>query len=280
VCSDRAPTPPSALVADYPEALEAVVMKALAKSPDQRFANGAEMLSALEDAMPEPLEARFDRQVAEYLKGLFGAQASERRAAIRLAQVQADRQRADASMSSVGTLRAISIERQDSGSFAVNPSAVPIEASQPGQVQASVSEGRSRWQLAAIGVALSFSVLGLAFELGHGSTPAASTAAASRGPPETLLPVAPIARATPPVAPAVAPGVPSSAPESRPELADKHERKATRAAHAPALPQKTQATPPSPASEPAVVAAPSSAAPAAAVASSNAWNRGAFGGRH
>ena len=44
------------------------------------------MLTALDDAMPGPLEASFDVQVAEYLKRLFGARATERRAAIRFAQ--------------------------------------------------------------------------------------------------------------------------------------------------------------------------------------------------
>jgi hypothetical protein len=236
------------------------------------------MLLALEDAMPEPLEARFERQVAEYLTGLFGDQASERRAAIRLAQVQVDRQRAEASSSSVGTLRAISIERQDSGHFAVNHGAVSIEASQPGPVDVPVSEGRSRRQLVAIGAVLSLSVLGLTLQLSHGSAPAASSAAASRGPPGTPLPTAP---ARLPVAPAVASAAPNSAPENKPAAEPADKRKTARASHAPSLPLKPQPSPPSTAAEPApATAASSPSPPAPAVASSNAWNRGAFGGRH
>jgi len=109
ICSDRAPTPPSALLPDYPDALEAVVMKALAKSPDQRFANANDMLAALEEAMPGPLESSFNVQVRDYLQQLFGDRAAERRIAIRIAQDQADRHRAESTASSVGTLRAISI---------------------------------------------------------------------------------------------------------------------------------------------------------------------------
>jgi serine/threonine-protein kinase len=279
ICSELAPTPPSALSADYPEALEAVVMKALAKAPEQRFASGNELLLALEDAMPHALESRFERQVAAYLHGLFGEHASERRAAIRLAQVQVDRQRADTSSSSVGTLRAISIERQDSGDFALSHPALPIEALEQGPKHVPVSEARSR-RLMAVGVALGISVLGLAFQLRHGSPHVPSSAAAGRGLPETSLPVATVAPAT---QPAVAPAAPHSAPDIKtlPELADKRQRKTTRTLHAPSMPLKAQLAPPSTASEPApATTPPSSAAPAPAVASSNAWNRGAFGGRH
>lgn len=281
VCSERAPTPPSALVADYPEALEAVVMKALAKSPDQRFASGGEMLAALEDAMPDVLEARFERRVAEYLSGLFGDQASERRTAIRLAQVQIDRQRTDASSSSVGTLRAISIDRVDSGSFAVNHESAPIEPpAAPAPVQASLREWRPRRQALAIGAALSLSVFGLAFQLRHGSAPVASSAAASRGPPETPLP--PVAPAPRPAPPTVAPAAPNSTLETKlaPELLDKRERKGTRASHAPPPAAKVQLTVPSATVAPAPAITASSTASAPAVASTNAWNRGAFGGRH
>ena len=61
ICSEHGPTPPSAFLPDYPAALEEVVLKALAKAPDQRFASANEMLTALEAAMPGPLEASFER---------------------------------------------------------------------------------------------------------------------------------------------------------------------------------------------------------------------------
>lgn len=97
ICSDRGPTPPSAFLPEYPEELEAVVLKALAKNPDQRFSSANEMLTALERAMPGPLEASYDVQVAAYLKSLFGARAQERRTALRVAQERIDQQRTESS---------------------------------------------------------------------------------------------------------------------------------------------------------------------------------------
>jgi eukaryotic-like serine/threonine-protein kinase len=112
ICAERGPVPPSAFLPDYPAELEAVVLKALAKNPDQRFSSANELLTALERAMPGPLEASFEVQVAEYLKQLFGPRATERRAALRVAQERIDQQRAESSSQiSLGTLRAIAIDR-------------------------------------------------------------------------------------------------------------------------------------------------------------------------
>src|SRR4051812_49106896 len=114
ICAAGPPTAPSAFVTDYPVELEAVVLKALAKDPEQRFSSANEMLSALERAMPRPLEASFEVEVAEYLKRLFGTRAAERRTALRVAQERIDQQRAESSSSiSLGTLRTIAIDRGD-----------------------------------------------------------------------------------------------------------------------------------------------------------------------
>jgi eukaryotic-like serine/threonine-protein kinase len=108
ICDDAPPPLPSAVVPGYPPALERVVMKALEKSPDARFSDASEMLRALEDAMPGPLEASFETQVAEYIHGLFGVRSTERRTAIRVAQEQADRERTDPTGGTAGTMRALS----------------------------------------------------------------------------------------------------------------------------------------------------------------------------
>jgi eukaryotic-like serine/threonine-protein kinase len=277
ICSERAPTPPSAFLSDYPAALEAVVMKSLAKAPDQRFASANEMLSALEDAMPGPLEASFDVEVSQYLRELFGARASERRAAIRLAQELADRQRSEASWSSVGTLRAISIDRKDSGSFTLNTASTgPLTTlpSQPDGVQAG--RARASRKVAALAIGCGLALSGGAFLLSGAPSPAASATAASPVPSGVSLQAA----LRPPVAPPAAASEP--AVEALPPLenTEKSPRKLARAARVAPAPAKAP-----------VVAAPAAApatsttiAPSVAqgppAASASAWDRGAFGGRH
>jgi eukaryotic-like serine/threonine-protein kinase len=96
-CSKKPPVPPSAIVPGYPSALEAVVMKALKKTPGARFESANQMLTALEGAMPGPLEASFDVQVAEYMSHLFEARAAKRRAARRGAPEPAGQARAASS---------------------------------------------------------------------------------------------------------------------------------------------------------------------------------------
>jgi eukaryotic-like serine/threonine-protein kinase len=279
ICSERPPTPPREIVPDYPEALEAVVMKALSKAPEQRFATGYEMFAALDEAMPEALEARFELRVAEYLTGLFGAHASARRAAIRLAQEQADRQRADASLSSVGTLRAISIDSQGSGSFSVGPASTALEAPPSDATGAPLPPKRSRRSLAIAGLGVSVVCAVLLFQLAGASAPDRASASASPVPPETpTRPARPTVAASLPPAPA-----PSSAtPEATPEALDKRERKTGKAQRSATLPVHAQPAPSAaaahPTTTPPTIAA--SARPAPPPSSANAWDRGAFGGRH
>jgi serine/threonine-protein kinase len=52
ICSDDPPNLPSSLVEGYPERLERVVMKALAKNPDQRYATAQELGEELMRTMP------------------------------------------------------------------------------------------------------------------------------------------------------------------------------------------------------------------------------------
>jgi serine/threonine protein kinase/DNA-binding CsgD family transcriptional regulator len=51
---NKAPQPPSQLVRDLPRGLEAVILKALAKQPEQRFATALEMAAALDAALGAP----------------------------------------------------------------------------------------------------------------------------------------------------------------------------------------------------------------------------------
>jgi serine/threonine protein kinase len=281
ICSDRPPTPPREFLPDYPEALEAVVMKALSKPPEQRFASGYEMFAALDEAVPEALEARFELRVAEYLTGLFGAHASARRAAIRLAQEQADRQRADASSSSVGTLRAISIDSQGSGSFSVGPASAALETT-ASAVAAPVPTTRSKRTLAVATLGVSLICAGLLFQLTRSSAPSGVSASASPVPAETPAQRSSIASTTsvPLVVPTPSSGQPEATP---PEALDKRDRKTGKAPRPATLPLRAQPQAALSAATaqptmPATTAA--SAPPTSPPASANAWDRGAFGGRH
>jgi eukaryotic-like serine/threonine-protein kinase len=93
ICSTTPATAPRAFLPDYPVELERVVLKALQKQPEDRYASAREMLAALHQAFPSALGPGFDSEVADYMKQVFGAKASERRAAIRNAQQDAERQR-------------------------------------------------------------------------------------------------------------------------------------------------------------------------------------------
>ena len=186
ICDERGVTPPSAFLSDYPPELEQVVLKALAKEPDQRFANANDLLKALERAMPGPLEASFDVRVAEYLKSLFGARAEERRTALRVAQERVDQQRADSSSSiSLGTLRAFAIDRENTASFQPAPkfSAVPTRKMPP---PLPPPPRRPNYTVIGLSTALTVAVGALILQWSHGSISTPQVASAGLVPVESL----------------------------------------------------------------------------------------------
>ncbi len=160
------------------------------------------MLTALETAMPGPHEASFEVQVADYLKRLFGARATERRAAIRLAQEHADRQRAESSSSiSVGTLRAIAVDPRSGSSLP----AAPPSYTQPSQVGSEPPEA-NRFKFRPIFVAAALLVVAVVgggiHQLAGGASASGQSAGSSPVPAESLpsAEIAPGAAASPPQA--------------------------------------------------------------------------------
>ena len=274
ICSATPAAPPSSFLAEYPAELEAVVLKALAKDPQERFGSAHEMLAALHQAFPSALVPGFDAQVAEFLKGKFGAQSLERRAAIRNAQLDLDRQRADTSASSVGTLRAISISQEDSGQFSVAPTPVPSPSS---AALDTLGGGWSRRRVAAAvaGAALVVAV-GAAVQLGR-SPATAGSAAASSPVPREVASFGP-AHGAAPVA-SVAAAAPSELPSAAPAASDASPRKSKRApvGYAPARAQPPVSPAPAVAAPPPTPANKPEPPPST---STNSWDRGAFGGRH
>ena len=292
ICAERGPTPPSAFLPDYPAELESVVLKALAKNPDDRFATANEMLTALERAMPGPLEASFEVQVAEYLKQLFGSRTTERRTALRVAQERVDQQRAEScsqiSLGSLGTLRAIAIDRTDGSSQSQTPGRIstPLLVRNTPTPTPTPLPGRSKQAFVALAGALAVVTGALMLKMPATAGSAPKVGSGGMVPVETIMPAPPKAVAPPLAAPQAAPSVQASAEAEPSSEATKksRERKMPLRGGRPVV-----ATPPSVAAPtPATVSAapantPSAAATATATGSAsptNAFGRGAFGGRH
>jgi serine/threonine-protein kinase len=284
ICAETKPVAPSKLVPDYPSALEAVVMKALEKARENRFESANAMLAALEAALPGPLEASFDAKVADYMNDLVGKRASERRAAIRVAQEHADRLREGATSTSASTFRAISIDRLEPTPTA---SQRVLGESRDSVTPASFRP-RPKWIAPAGGILVAASVLGVTLFVRRAPvSPAASASVptvavpAARAPAQALpasapneASVAPLASADPERddrrAESTATGVDGDARKSRAHKPPRVLANKPRAASEPSVPASALAPP---------AAAPAASAPAASASSANAWDRQTFGGR-
>lgn len=296
ICSERGPTPPSAFLPDYPAELEAVVLKALAKNPDERFSSANEMLTALERAMPGPLEASFEVQVSDYLKQLFGARTTERRTALRVAQERVDQQRAESSsqisLGSLGTLRAIAIDR-DGASSSQTPGRISsplLIRNTPTPAPAPLTNARSKQAFVALAGAVAVVMGALMLKMPASPTSAAKVGSGGMIPVETIIPQnakAPL----PPVAspqPAASTQAPAES-EANLESGKKSNRdrkpvvRGVRVAATSATPALAVATSnvTSPPSAPTGAQSATTTAPAVGSApASNSFGRGAFGGRH
>jgi serine/threonine-protein kinase len=78
---------PSSIVKTVPSALDAVVLKALNRNPDERYQSAAQFADALEQL---PIERATTRAVAAYVEDALGPVLAERRALIREASGQAE----------------------------------------------------------------------------------------------------------------------------------------------------------------------------------------------
>jgi len=91
IVSNVPATPPSALVEDYPDALEPIVMRALHKDKEQRYQSITELLEALENAFPNAFGPRADEATASYLRRLMQQRLLERSTTLRMAEELAER---------------------------------------------------------------------------------------------------------------------------------------------------------------------------------------------
>jgi serine/threonine protein kinase len=87
ITAEEPAVPPSTLVANYPTALEQVVMQAIAKDPAKRLPTANDMVLALTRAMPPAT----DEEVAAFLRTLLPDRLEKRKATIKSALEAADR---------------------------------------------------------------------------------------------------------------------------------------------------------------------------------------------
>jgi serine/threonine-protein kinase len=82
---------PRRLAADYPPSLEAVMLKALAKDPDQRYASANALLRALDKALPPSMRGSVaDEEVGAFMRSLFGDAREARKAQLTAALHEAE----------------------------------------------------------------------------------------------------------------------------------------------------------------------------------------------
>jgi serine/threonine protein kinase len=286
ICSKRPPRLPSAIIPGYPPELEAVVLKCLAKEPDDRWPTANDMLSALERSMPQSLDGSFEVQVADYMNELLGDRVRERRMQLRVAQEQADRARPDgvSTPGSYGSLRALTVGGEGGGTGTHSSASARllidprIVASMPGFENAAPSWWKRPAGIAAAAIgAVALFALGQFVHWGPAGT-TGNAAAPSPAPAVTAPPAPPEPQPPPPAAPVVT-APPAETAEERKENAQG--RRGTVVRKGPVTPARPNGAPaPSGAS-----AAPSAVTPENSrsqnhdVAAPNAWDPGSFGGR-
>jgi eukaryotic-like serine/threonine-protein kinase len=213
ITTDEPVAPPSTLIADFPVELERVLLKALEKDVEKRWASADEMRTALEQAMPQAFgdTARGDLRI--FMERVVGDRKVARREAVRRAQLTADgseatsgeRKALQTSAQSASSLRAISISQPA-------PEDVPELIGAPINLAAQTDEPASKryfkapWLAAAAGVMLALGALAPRL-----FTPARADKAAANGV-QSGTPLPPAATTAPEPSPVVAAPVASEIP--------------------------------------------------------------------
>jgi serine/threonine-protein kinase len=109
---------PSLLKPGYSRTLEAVVMKALEKNREQRWASADEMRFALQKAVPDAFAVGIDAEVEAFMTATCAERAAAKREAVRRMEQQSDTRmaaaralaKAGATAQSASSLRAVSVD--------------------------------------------------------------------------------------------------------------------------------------------------------------------------
>lgn len=217
ITTDEPVAPPSTLHENFPPELERVLLKALEKDVEKRWASAEEMSVALQQAMPEAFGDTGRAELSAFMERAVGDRKAARREAVRRAQLAADRSDVD-----TGSRSAIQLSGQSASSLQA------ISISQPAPADAAPAEvivghtgaftqlapppkpaSKAPWIAAAAGVLLAIGAIlprMSAPQHAAGSTSAGVEAGAPLRAPEP----APSSRPPASVAEAPAPGAPDA----------------------------------------------------------------------
>jgi serine/threonine-protein kinase len=188
--SSQEPAPrPSLTKPGYSRTLEAVVLKALEKSPDKRYASAEEMRLALQRAVPHAFNSGVEEQLRGYLNELVGERAALKREALRKIALAGEDpghgsgslKAAGATAQSASSLRAITVDTQSPLSDPpARHSQIPTLRPEPGE-EPEIAPPRSRFQRPVLGAlalaaALAIGVLSLHKSAGRSATAASPSA--------------------------------------------------------------------------------------------------------
>ncbi|MEZ4227097.1 MAG: serine/threonine-protein kinase [Polyangiaceae bacterium] len=241
--------PPSAYGREVSAELDAVILRALAVSPDERFGTAFEMAEALEDAVPPATPREVARWVQEIAKEALTTRAAKLKA---IEGLSADLTLPVGEGSepsypftpdslSLSSKPALPRADEETGTRATEASVISMDEG----LEATHAK-RRRLQLIAGSVALAVLLLSLVVVLvGRGSADEGPSAADSRvpSPPPSAKPSASVVAEAVPPAPASAPAPPSAAPEPSAAVApraDKTVPKPTGKGKLAPWPEKTQ----------------------------------------
>jgi serine/threonine-protein kinase len=213
ITSESPAPPPSRFKPDYPPALEAVVMKAIEKHVEKRFATAEEMRHALEQAVHAALPTG-DAQTGTFIGGLLAENAVARREAVRRTLVRVDAATPGtggplyvASGQSAGSLGALAVDRHRTGSGVSQ--VVSGQTVQRVDSKIPLRRSRSRYRAALLAAV---AVAGVAVFVAANALTSRPAAMGARPVPMSV----PVAAAPPPAAPqpapVAAPELPAPAP--------------------------------------------------------------------
>jgi serine/threonine-protein kinase len=194
------PAPAPSRFMTYPPELEAVLMKAISKDPDKRHGSSLEFARALENTLPEAERAHGGERVAEFIKGLLGAQHDQQKAALAEALRRADRASlappapsidglVGTGQSSISSLSAVGISRPSQDGLSA-----PV-------LEASTAFRRARLPAALAILALGVGGAAFAITRGGGREPASHAAGPTPVVTATPTEATPVKTETPPVDP-------------------------------------------------------------------------------